>query len=159
MKQKRLALLLGIIILAVLVYWFTQNHKASAPENGNAPAEGTENTIPSSSNSNSNTSSSQVKDSVVMSEQTSGSSVTIDNFYLSKPGFIAIQDSSGTVIGHSGLLQAGMGQDLEISAPVKTGRSYSAVIYVDDGNAKFNATEDQALTVNGSTLSSQFNVK
>ncbi len=143
MKQKRFAIFIGILVILGLAYWYASHKQANAPETNTTPAEGTENTIPSNSNSATTT---PGVNAIVVSTQQAGSSVTVDNFNLSKPGFIAIYtaDVDGgpkTLIGQSKLL-SGSGQDLEINAAVASGKAYVAVLYLDNGDKKFSSSSD-----------------
>ncbi len=155
MKQKHLVLLAAVIVIAIAGYFYiNRNNEATAPDeandNINVPAtEGMENNIPVSENSNT-AGNVPSTDTILLSAQTAGSSVTIDNFRLSEPGFISIErldhpNSPGSSIGHSGYLKAGSGQDLEINATITAGETYFAVLYKDNGDKKFDPAVDQRL--------------
>ncbi len=151
MKQKHLVLLAAVVVLALAGYFYiNRNNEATAPEdtneNINVPAtEGMENNIPVSENSNT-AGNTATKTALVIGDQTPGSSVTIDNFFLETPGFIVIHevanDRPGTVVGSSGWLNKGAGQDLEFKANLKPGTTYFGLIYTDNGDKKFSLSTD-----------------
>ncbi len=167
MKQN---IIIGVIVAIVVVSgiaWYVSQNKASAPE----------------SNDNSNTET-QTKEeefvgdvvgdpqtadytptsaTVAVSTQVPGDSVTVDNAFLDKAGFVVIHEANatgqpGNVVGSSGLLSAGAKQDLEISAPLKAGAKYIAMLYVDNGDKKFTVTTDTPVKVNDIALMTLFSV-
>jgi hypothetical protein len=152
MKQKHIVLLAALIVLALAGYFYiNRNNEAAAPEITNenvnvAPTEGTENTIPENTNTAGNVSGA---DTIIVTEQSAGSAVTIDNVNLSKPGFLVIHaDNNGQVgaaVGYSGYLSAGPKQDLEVKATIVAGGKYWAEIHWDNGDKKLNAALDQSV--------------
>lgn len=164
MKQKHV--LLGIVAILILVgiwFWMGRGNEASAPEkevdNIEEQQRDADTVIPDDAATN------QLKsdDAVAVSDQAAGSSVTIDNFVLSKPGFIVIHEvtsegSPGAIVGQSGWLAAGKGQDLEIMAKIIGGREYMAMVHADNGDKKFTANLDAAVKSEGQTVMATFSV-
>lgn len=155
MKKKQIWIIVGIIVAGVLVWWlFFASNKATAPDgsdNGETsevlPQDDPNQPLPEGSATN------QLPngDGLAVLAQQAGSFVTVDNYKLSKPGFVVIhvanvEDAPGAIIGKSGLLQAGSGQDLEITAKIETGKTYIAMLHYDNGDKKFDATTDLAAT-------------
>ena len=163
MKQKIGYIIIAVIVVAVALYLFLNTgNKATAPVTNNEETntvigEQTENPANVNGAAQSPLEAS-TKNSISVSTQEPGTEITIDNFYLEKPGFIVIHESKndtpGTVVGNSGLLKAGAGQDLTFKANLKPG-SYFATLYTDNGDSKFNVTTDNIsmLTKDGQTQS------
>ncbi len=170
MKQNHIiALIAGVIIIGGgLLYW--NSREAAAPETntqnqtaeeqaandanfqGDVPGDAPETnpTIPTS-------------DTIAVSTQIAGSSVTVDNVFLSKPGFVSIHEVNskgqpGNIIGTSGLLGTGPRQDLEINAAIVPGAKYIAMVRMDNGDKKFNAQQDEAVLKDGTPLMIMFSV-
>ncbi|MFC1560150.1 toxin-antitoxin system YwqK family antitoxin [Candidatus Margulisiibacteriota bacterium] len=89
------------------------------------------------------------RNGLVISPQNKYSEVNVDQCYLEKPGFIVIRaikrDSVAEVLGHSELLNAGLGKNLKIQASLKPEKSYFAFLYQDDGDKVFNVNKDKIL--------------
>ncbi len=168
MKQKVIIAIVAVIIILGAVIWYVSAQKAIAPEMNNETSQSantntelppgdvpgdapeTNPTIPTS-------------DTIAVSTQIPGDSVTIDNVFLSKPGFIDIHESTsngqpGKSIGASGLLGVGAKQDLEINAPIKPGAKYFAVIHVDNGDKKYTYPADAIAMKDGLPLQIMFSV-
>ena len=166
MNQKIIIAIVAVIVILLAVFLYVSNNKAVAPEintntaqnsntdlpPGDVPGDAPETnpTIPTS-------------DTIAVSTQIPGDSVTIDNVFLSKPGFISIHEvnskgQAGNIIGNSGLLNIGAKQDLEIKATLFPGAKYIAMVRVDNGDKKFNATQDEAVMKDGSSLMIMFSV-
>jgi hypothetical protein len=157
MKQN---IVIGIVAALVIIggiIWYMNQNKAAAPtvnDNTNAISEEEEKMVeedadyvgdvPGDAPTNTNVPTSAT---VAVSTQLPGNSVTIDNVFLDKAGFVAIRevDAKGqptAIIGSSALLGTGARQDLEITAPIKAGGKYIAMLYTDNGDKKFNSTSD-----------------
>ncbi len=164
MKQKVILIILVIIVIVGGLYWFMNRNKVAAPENnvntnqsnseiiGELPKDNPDNnpTVPTS-------------DTIAVSTQVAGNSITVDNAYLEKAGFITIHSvdskgKAGEIIGTSGLLSVGAKQDLEINVPVKAGEKYIAMLRVDDGDKKFDANKDISVTKGGINVMTMFSV-
>jgi hypothetical protein len=163
MKQKLIIVIIAAIVVLGTIYWFVQkNNQATAPttedqivfppdETGEVPGDPDEDPQTPTS------------DTIAVSTQLPGSSVTIDNAFLSKPGFITIHEATATggagkIIGTSGLLSVGPKQDLEISATLLPGAKYIAMLREDNGDKKFTDAADIAVKKNNITLMTLFSV-
>ena len=167
MKQKYVIAIIALIVIAGGVYWYISQNKAVAPET-NTGTEQTDNPdanfigdVPGDSPDNNPTI--PTADTVAVSTQVTGSSVTIDNAFLEKPGFISIHEvdskgKAGAIIGTSGLLGIGAKQDLEVKATLKAGSKYIAMLRVDDGDKKFDTAKDVAVMKNGIAVMTMFSV-
>lgn len=167
MKQKLIITIIALVIIVGTIVWYTSSHKAVAPETapgtsqnsgsndevtGDVPGDSPENnpTIPTSA-------------TIAASTQVPGDSVTIDNAFLEKPGFISIHEvtstgQAGVVIGSSNYLSVGPKQDLEVKAPIKAGAKYIAMLRTDNGDKKFNAATDEPVLNNNIVLMTMFSV-
>ncbi len=162
MKQKKVYIIVAILIIAALAYlFFFTGNKATAP----VTTDETSNTVigentehPENVNGAAQSPLAATKNTLAISTQESGSQITIDNYYLEKPGYIVIHeiknDSPGTVVGTSGLLKAGAGQDLTFQATLKPNTTYFALLYEDNGDKKFNLASDKLLPLFSSTSGS-----
>lgn len=170
MKQKIILVIVAIIVLVGGIYIYTQSKDdATAPTTTNntnnvtvSPNSDLENSteIPGDPEEDPLT---PTSDTIAVSTQTPGDSVTIDNAFLSKAGFISIHqvDSkgmAGTVIGTSNYLGTGPKQDLEIRAMLTPGAKYIAMIRGDNGDKKFNAQQDEAVMNNNVAVMTMFSV-
>lgn len=167
MKQK-IIIALGIALVVGLgIYVYTQNRNNADTTNNlnmqnNEPQEGdvVGNEVPSDPDEDPQT---PTSDTIAVSTQTPGDSVTIDNVFLSKAGFITIHETdakgmAGTIVGTSGLLSVGAKQDLQVAAVLKSGAKYIAMVRADNGDKKFNANQDAAILNNGVAVMIMFSV-
>ncbi len=105
----------------------------------------------------------KAKNTLTVSDQRAGSTVTIDTVSLQKPGFVVIRaDTSGRpgkILASSNLVSPGTKEDLVIGFRPTAGTSYYAVLYSDDGDKKFNETKDEAInTAQAIPVMAQFSV-
>ena len=153
MKQKVIIAVIAIIIILGAIIWYVSGQKAVAPENNNTVSENIDPDLPTSEIPKDSIESNPTiptSDTIAVSTQIPGESVTIDNVFLSKPGFVTIHEVNakgmpGNIIGTSGLLTVGAKQDLEINANTTPGAKYIAMVRVDDGDKKFNTDQDPGL--------------
>ncbi len=152
MKQKLVYIVIAIVVTAILLYAFLNTgNEANAPviNEGNTNTQigvNTENPANVNGAAQSPLEASK-KNLVRVSAQEPGTQVTIDNYYLEKPGFIVIHESEndlpGKIVASSGHLGAGPGQDLIFKANLKPKTIYNAIIYEDNGDKKFDAATDR----------------
>lgn len=165
MKKKQIWIIVAIIVAGVLVWWFFfGSNQATAPDgssNGEVseilPQDDSNQPLPEGSATNQLPNA----DGLAVLAQQAGNFVTVDNYKLSKPGFVVIhvanvEDAPGAIIGKSGLLQAGSGQDLEINAKIEAGKTYIGMLHYDNGDKKFDATTDTAATSEGEAIMVSF---
>lgn len=161
MKNKQVAIIVLLVLLGVVTWWFmAKNNEVNEVAESNTqqttdelPTDDPTQPIPEGSATNqlpANT------DAIAALDQVAGTSVTIDNYVISQPGYIVIHEvasngSAGAIIGQSGLLAAGRGQDLEVRANISANKSYIAMLHYDNGDKKFNASQDQP-AMNGSNM-------
>ncbi len=166
MKQNIIIAVVVIALLAVGIYVFTQRSNNDSANNTNqttnTPQEGdvVGGDFPTDPEGDPQT---PTSDTIAVSTQLAGSNVTIDNVFLSKPGFIAIHEATpsgelGKSVGMSGYLSVGAKQDLEVPAQITAGGKYFAVVHVDDGDKKFNASTDKPAMKNDLPVQIMFSV-
>jgi hypothetical protein len=166
MKQKVIIGVVAAIVVLAGLYLYMQNKNDAANsnntnQNANTPQEGdVVGDVPGDPEEDPQT---PTTDTIAVSTQIAGSSVTIDNVYLSKPGFIDIHEATsngqpGKSVGVSGYLGVGAKQDLEISAPIVAGMKYFAVVHVDDGDKKYDYPSDAAAMKDGLPVQAMFSV-
>lgn len=169
MTKKHYLLILAAIVILIIGYWLlTRDNKATAPEINDTTTEGTqgqENFEAGSEDDDNTTATNQLpqtRSAIAVSAQISGNEVIIDNFYLEEAGFIVIHElnngSLGRAIGNSSLLNPGSRQDLIISAPIKANTQYSAAVYKDNGNQRYDNSDSLVMQSNGQPVAMQFQV-
>lgn len=167
MKQKVIIIIVVAIVILGGIYLYMRNNKAGAPENINTEnlnsAEQEQDYVGDVPGDAPDTSNMPTTATVAVSTQVPGDSVTIDNVFLEKAGFVSIHEvtskgMAGNIIGTSGLLTAGNKQDLEIRAALKAGAKYIAMLRLDNGDKKFNAEADEPVTNNNIPIMTMFSV-
>jgi hypothetical protein len=148
MKQKALIIVVAILALAVLAFWYV-NRSAQAPtvENTNSAAN---NSATPTNQTPANQGPGSVKENTVaVTGQQAGASIIVDQVNLADEGFVVIYESNngqlGKVAGSSKLLSPGTKLDLVINVTTKPGTAYIAAIHTDNGDGKFNATQDAVI--------------
>lgn len=164
MKSKHYIIILIVILILAGAWWWTSKNKAKDTQ---APVQNNEQT-----QNNQDDSSEEVvappatnilasTDSIVVTDQgANSSSVTVDNINISKPSFVTIiipgaAGKADQIIGTSGLLTAGAKQDFEVNLKpgikLNANTDYTAQIYMDDGDKKFDITKDTKISGPNST--------
>ncbi len=166
MKQKVIIAVVAIVVIFGGIYLYVSNNKAVAPETSTNVSENTNTDLPPGDVPGDKPETNPTiptSDTIAVSTQVPGDSVTIDNVYLSKPGFVDIHEATsngqpGKSVGVSGLLGVGAKQDLEIKATLEAGKKYFAVIHVDNGDKKYTYPADAAAMKDGLPLQTLFSV-
>lgn len=165
MKQKIIIAVITILVIAAGIYVYIQqddNQVANnnIPSNG-VPQEGdVVGEVPGDPEEDPQT---PTSDTIAVSTQLAGSTVTVDNVYLSKAGFITIHEvtskgMAGNIVGTSGYLGIGAKQDLTITATITSGAKYIAMVRADNGDKKFNAQQDEAIMNSDAPVMTMFSV-
>ncbi len=166
-----------VILAAIAIYWIA-GRSAKAPEipsvsnnttnTPTAPANAATNTTTPSPNTKPPVADSPLtgdNNSLSIASQAAGKSVVVDALSLIKPGFVTIheidaQGKPGKIIGTSKLITAGAKTDLIVAANTVAGKTYIAMLHIDDGNGKFDITKDKEATdANGRPVEIKFVVK
>jgi len=94
-------------------------------------------------------------------DQSAGKSVNVDSVTLPKLGWVAVQDEKEWVLG-AARVEAGTHEDVTVKLlrATEKGETYKVVLYVDDGDKKFDLHKDTVITnSDGSTMSAAFIAK
>ncbi len=99
--------------------------------------------------------------SIEVKDQLADTSAIISDLTLDKGGFVVIQTSSndqpGTIIGFQYFDRGERPAKVALSTPTKSGETYFATLYSDDGDLKFDPTKDVPLKdAAGNVLSRSF---
>ena len=92
------------------------------------------------------------KNAVAVSDYTLGKTVSVASVLLQKPGYVMIHEDDrgnpGKIIGTSKLLLAGESTNVvvNLTRASKEGEELYAMLHLDDGDGKFNATTDSPVT-------------
>ena len=92
------------------------------------------------------------KNLVLVSDYTAGKTATVARVVLEKPGYVMIHEDAsgkpGAIIGTSAFLPAGESSDVVVNLKRASndGEVLYAMLHMDDGDGKFNATVDVPLT-------------
>jgi hypothetical protein len=166
MRQK---IVIGLIVLAVVIAaYFIITSSKRASENTQNTEQNPENSKEDSQLPGDPTTSNTLdtsKDSIAVSTQLAGKSMTVDNAILTSAGFIVIHKIDiesgkiGEIIAQSNYLTAGQKQDLEITANLVSGSSYMAELHADtDGDKKFDSAKDMKVKINNLPVMAMFSV-
>ncbi len=100
---------------------------------------------------------------IYMADQRPGTQVKATSLFTEKPGFVVIHESNGdkagAVIGVSKFLSAeeNNGVVISLSRPVIQGEKFIAMLHEDNGDGKFNASNDpEAKTRSDVSVETQF---
>lgn len=168
MKQK-IYWVIGIVAVLVILLFIYKTKSSSTPETTKQDTTPITNSDTTNNNSDTdipkdpdNDPQTPTSETIAVSTQLPGSSITVDNAYLSQPGFIEIREATsngapGKSVGSSGYLTTGPKQDLIVNAKVDTSHKYYAIIVVDNGDKKFGSTDTPALK-NGLPVQTLFSV-
>ncbi len=125
-----------IIVLIIIGIWVFGNKGATTPTD-NTPV--TDNTPAATT----------VINRVVMSDQYPGNVVYLSSAQFANPGWVVIQaDNAGTpgkILGQTYFASGINPGKITLSSPMIDGKTYYAVMYSDNGDAKFSITTDKPL--------------
>lgn len=124
-KKIVIGAILFIAIASAVTKW-SGGHWASIKNNDQSPADAAVS-----------------KNALTLDKQTPGSVVSVSSAVLEKKGFVVIHEKDGElfgkIIGSSVLLESGESNNISITLrePLQTGKSYLAVIDVDNGDGRY----------------------
>lgn len=169
-------ILIGVGALVVIIggWWiWSRNPQAPAPENtgtttgtstGTATGTATGSTNGTATGSTSGGTSSTASmttassgESLSVNDQPAGGSVIIASATLVKPSWIAIKDANGWVLGASRFDGTAVANGtVSLLRATEKGKIYYAIIYVDDGDKKFDIKLDAIVTAGGTAVNRSF---
>lgn len=149
MKNIYLSVGIVVVVLVMIVFAFVRNRlsvgKFSAANPTPTPVAVEEN-----------------KETISVNKHTPAASAVIDAVNLANPGFVAIHENQngapGPILGISELLPKGAHENIVISLSRKTvsGEELFAKVYADNGDAKFDSSDQEVKETNGNPLTAQF---
>jgi len=128
MKDNKMILILGAVIVVVAVYMLTRGRGGEAQPTTPVPTQVME--APEDS-------------SIDVSNQAAGASAVVDSASFVGPGYIVIHEQKGgklgPVIGHSELYETGSYESVSVTLdrPSVSGETLYAMLHDDDGNAEY----------------------
>ncbi|RJQ34237.1 hypothetical protein C4568_02725 [Candidatus Parcubacteria bacterium] len=173
MSERIYQVVIGVLVLVVLVGgWMMIAGKRAKPSTTMAPVSTTEEKEEVSGEEKSDAKPSEAAspaapskpasgEAVKVVDQTAGKMVAVESVTLKNRGWVAIEDDKEWILG-AARLEAGTHEDVEVEllrATVKGG-TYKAILFVDDGDGKFDMHKDTVIkNSDGSTLSAAFITK
>jgi hypothetical protein len=94
-------------------------------------------------------------ETVAVSDQAAGTSVSLDGMELTRASWIAVRDDM-RILGASWFPSSATSGTVKLQRATVSGKSYSVVIYVDDGDKKFDFKTDKLITVDGKPVGTSF---
>lgn len=130
MNKKNIIGAMAVFALLVGVSRFTDNRSPMVPSTEKTHSSAS---VPAAGGNN----------SVTIGNQIAGKSVTISSVSLEKKGFVVIHEKDGDllgkILGSSALLEVGESSNVSIalSEALKSGKTYLAVLVVDNGDRRY----------------------
>jgi hypothetical protein len=164
----------GLVALVVIIGggWLVARERGSAMAGANATSTdttiGTEAGVAVAADSASpaapgvvNPTSSASGETVTVNDQKAGASVMVADLTLRKPSWIVIRDTKGWALGAAWFYSSGKDLSIDLLRNTVAGEVYQAVIYIDDGNKKFELHGADTLVSDsqGAPVSSTFTAK
>lgn len=131
---------------------------ASTSENtSDTSSASTDSTVPSAKNPVV----SAAGETVTVSDQPAGDKVVVADVSLGKPSWVVIRDTKGWALGAAWFNESQKGAEVALLRNTNPGQTYEAVVYVDNGDKKFELHgEDMLVTSSqGAPVSSTFTAK
>lgn len=88
------------------------------------------------------------ENSVIVVDQRPGREITVSQVYLATPGYVAIHDATGTILGSSKLLQAGENNNVKvpINRTLRENEELRAELHAEsNNNTTFEASADTSI--------------
>ncbi len=158
MKNYTNWVIIGAIAVIVLAggWWFFMEKPADAGPNTLVADVGTGNSVnltnpyPGTSYATTTTAGETVR----VQNQNAGSSVVISSMNLSRESWIAVRDSR-SILGASRFSAGATSGTVKLLRPTEAGKSYTLVVFIDDGDKKFDFRVDPIVPMEYPTFSAQ----
>ena len=153
---------IGGAVLLLLVLWLLTSSQPSKSVETNTD---TNSQFPAYNNADATESASAEQtvasgETISVNDQTAGMSVVVGAVTLTKPSWVAIRDTKGWVLGAAWLSASATAVSVPLLRATKTGETYQAVIYVDNGDKMFDLHADSLVTASeNAPVSATFNAK
>lgn len=149
----------AVLVLVVGGAWLVTRNRATDEARGtNEKATTTQSTTTSTVTGgvpNGTVTSDSDGESVRVEAQAPGSTVRIASMELTRASWIAIRDDR-SILGAAWFPSSATGGEVHLQRATESGKSYRAVIYVDDGDKKFDYKKDRLITSGGNPVGSTF---
>jgi hypothetical protein len=144
-----------VVVVLIVGAWFLGRASLSGEMSPSMSASGTTTGRTTSPATNSNQAMTETtgnvtapvssQESVSVSDQTAGMQVTVRSVSLPQTGWVAVRDSSGSVLG-AGLFNAGTNSGtVPLLRGTTAGERYQVLLYIDDGDKQFDLHKDTLL--------------
>lgn len=97
-------------------------------------------------------------ESVVVSSQKAGETVAIQAMSLTRASWIAVRDDM-SILGAAWFPSSATSGSVDLQRATVAGKSYRVVIYVDDGDKKFDLHADQLVSSDGAPVGVAFDAQ
>lgn len=94
-------------------------------------------------------------ESITVEAQSAGATVEISSMELTRASWVAVRDDM-SILGASWFPSSATSGTVKLQRALSNGNTYRVVIYVDDGDKKFDFKADKLLTVDGQPISVSF---
>lgn len=90
---------------------------------------------------------------IAVKDQLAGSTVTVDSVTFTQTGWVAIRDDRGWTLG-AARFEAGTHDAVEVPLlrATEAGQRYQALLYIDDGDGKFDLDKEILVTRSGGSV-------
>ena len=94
-------------------------------------------------------------ETVTVADQKAGTSVALSTISLTRASWVAVRDDK-SILGAAWFPSSATVGTVELQRALQSGKSYNVVIYVDDGDKKFDMHKDQLVTADGGPVGVSF---
>ena len=94
-------------------------------------------------------------ESVAVANQTASTKVALSSLSLTRASWVAVRDDM-SILGAAWFPSSAKGGTIELQRSLVKGKTYRVVMYVDDGDKKFDFKKDQLITANGGPVGVSF---
>jgi hypothetical protein len=153
----------AVIVLIVGGAWLAMRGRATAPatvdDTTTTAATTAAKTVESTNNTPKGTvTASSDGESVVVENQTAGETVKLSALTLTRASWVAVRDDM-SILGAAWFPSSATSGSVELQRATVAGKSYRVVMYVDDGDKKFDYKTDQLITANGGPVGVSFDAQ
>lgn len=152
----------AVVVLIVGGAWLAMRGGADRSTDTNATATTTASTTPvttvdssTSMPKNTVTATSDGETVSVAANQVAGDTVTLSSMSLTRASWVAVRDDK-SILGAAWFPSNATTGTVELQRATESGKSYNVVIYVDDGDKKFDMHADQLVTADGGPVGVSF---
>lgn len=150
-------LIIGAVIIVLLgLGWWLVARNRSASTNTNATTTGATSTVGTTLSVGAAVTTTASGEAVSAKDQTAGLSVAVDGMNLAKVSWVAVRDVKGLRILGAHRFEAGVtAGEVSLLKPTVAGGEYQVLVYVDDGDKKFDMKKDALVEDVSATFKAQ----